>query len=188
VLEGTILSQGERYWVKSPDGTSKIVPDTEVKKYVKGAAAAAVSGTPVVPGAAVAPAASASADLASTKRKADAVETPLAAVTLWQKFIEAKPSPADLATAKAETDKWQKMADEGAEKVNGKWVTGDALKELHGKVRDKLRQAAEDMHSEKTLQALKTLEEVRKMYPNSFEANFFTGYLTLLEHKDKDAI
>jgi S1-C subfamily serine protease len=44
------------------------------------------------------------------------------------------------------------------------------------------------MESQRTIQALKTLDEVRKMYPNSFEANFYTGYLMLLEHKDKDAI
>src|SRR5712664_3533546 len=33
VLEGTILSQGDKYWVKSADGTSKIVPASDVKKY-----------------------------------------------------------------------------------------------------------------------------------------------------------
>jgi S1-C subfamily serine protease len=192
VLEGTVLTQGDKYWVKGADGKSQIVAAKDVKKYVKGSGAvtpaAGATGTATAAPTASVSAAAGSADFASVKRKADAVETPMAAVTLWQKFTESKPSAADLAAAKAEMDKWQKMADEGAEKVNGKWVSGEAMKELHAKVRDKLRQAAEDMHNEKTLQALKTLEEARKLYPNSFEANFMTGYLTLLEHRDKDAI
>jgi S1-C subfamily serine protease len=184
VLEGTILSQGDKYWVKSADGTSKIVPASDVKKYVKGSIAPAGPTATAAPAAPSAPV----GDLAAVKRKADAVETPMSAVTLWQKFVESKPAAGDLANAKTEMEKWQKMADEHAERVNGKWITGEPLKELHAKVDAKIRQAMEDMHNEKTLQALKTLDEARKIYPNSFEANFFTGYLTLLEHKDKDAI
>ena len=192
VLEGTILSQGEKYWVKAADGTSQLIAKTDVKKWVKGSGAAiapkpgaGAAGTP----ANVAPAtATGGADFAAAKRRADGVDVPMSAVTAWQKFLETKPATADAASAKVEMDKWQKMVDDGAEKVNGKWMSGEPLKELHAKVRDKLREAAEDMHGEKTLQALKTLDEVRRMYPNSFEANFYTGYLTLLEHKDKDAI
>src|SRR5690349_18124017 len=33
-LEGTVLSQGDKYWVKKTDGTSQIVPKTDVKKLV----------------------------------------------------------------------------------------------------------------------------------------------------------
>ena len=191
VLEGTILSQGEKYWVKSAEGSSQVIPKSDVKKYVKGSGAPVVSGkgaTPSTPGGATPVTPAVSADIAAVKRRAEAVEVPLTAVTIWLKFTESKPAAADLATAKTEMEKWQKLANDGAEKINGKWLSGEPLKELHTKVRDKLRQAAEDMQSEKMLQALKTLDEVRRMYPNSFEANFYTGYLTLLEHKDNDAI
>src|SRR5207244_4091115 len=101
VLEGTILSQGDKYWVKSADGTSKIVPASDVKKYVKG------SISPAGPTATAAPAAPSApvGDLAAVKRKADAVETPMSAVTIWQKFVESKPSGTDLATAKTEMEK-----------------------------------------------------------------------------------
>ena len=189
ILEGTILSQGEKYWVKAADGTSQLIAASDVKKLVKGSGAAIPGTKTPTAGTGATPSIPAGgADFGAAKRRADAVEVPMSAVTIWQKFIETKPAAADLAAAKAEMEKWQKMVNDGAEKVNGKWLSGDPLKELHAKVRDKLRQAAEDMQNERTLQALKTLDEVRRMYPNSFEANFYTGYLTLLEHKDKDAI
>ena len=194
IIEGMILTQGEKYWVKKADGTSQVVLVKDVKKLMKGSpapAGAAATGTPAATAGTAGSTPSiptTTADIASVKRRMDAVENPMTAVTGWQKYIESKPSATDLKTAKAEQAKWQKMADDRAEKVNGKWVFGDALKELHTKVRDKLEQAFIDMESQKTLQALKTLEEVRKMYPKSFEANFWTGYMYLLEHKDKDAI
>ena len=195
VLEGTVLTQGDKFWVKKTDGTSQVVPAADVAKHVHGSGAAkpaiggavgtgaTPTGTSVPP-----PTAAESSDIGAVRRRAEAVEVPMSAVTIWQKYIDSKPVGENLSTAKAEIDKWQKMATDGAEKVNGKWLVGAPLKDLHAKVHDKLMQAFEDMTSEKTLQALKTLNEVRKMYPNSFEANFWTGYMTLLEHKDKDAI
>src|SRR5437763_1415852 len=69
-LEGTVLSQGDKYWVKKTDGTSQIVPKTDVKKLVTGAAAAAAS----TPGAATAAPSVGTADFAATKGKADRVE------------------------------------------------------------------------------------------------------------------
>lgn len=204
VIEGTVLSQGEKYWVKKGDGTSQLIPKTDVKTYGKGPAPAVTTpgaaGTGTAKPAGVAgstgtastptpvPSAGGTGDFAATKTKADKVEVPMAAVTIWQKFLDTKPSAADAAAAKTEMDKWQKMSDDGAEKINGKWLQGEALKDFHKKVQEKLKTAAEQMHGQQTLQALKTLEEVRRMYPNSFEANFLTGYLNLLERKDKDAI
>ena len=107
VLEGTVLSQGEKYWVKKADGTSQIVPKGDVKKLVTGAAAAGTSTTPG--GATAAPSSLGMADFAATKSKAERVEVAMAAVTIWQKFLDSKPPAADVTAGKSELDKWQKM-------------------------------------------------------------------------------
>src|SRR5258706_6373756 len=72
VVEGTILSQGEKYWVKGADGKSKLIPKSDVKKYVTGTPAPAATGTPATPSAAPpAPAVTGgSGEFAATKRKA----------------------------------------------------------------------------------------------------------------------
>src|SRR5947209_10199435 len=68
VVEGTILSQGEKYWVKGTDGKSKIIQKSDVKKYVTGAAAATpATGTPA---AATPGPIGGSGDFNATKRKA----------------------------------------------------------------------------------------------------------------------
>src|SRR5438874_1274579 len=69
---------------------------------------------------------------AATKAKADKVESPIIAVQLWEKFIDAKPapSPADLEAAKAELANWQKLQKDKAERINGKWVGGEEKRKL----------------------------------------------------------
>ena len=58
------------------------------------------------------------------------IETPLAAVTLWQAFIDSKPNKQELDAARAEMAKWKKLAEGGAEKIKGKWVGGDERKQI----------------------------------------------------------
>jgi S1-C subfamily serine protease len=120
--------------------------------------------------------------------KADRVTAPLAAVTLWQKFIDENPKDPDLAKAQTEMDKWQKLADGEAEKIGGKWVGGEERKAILEKA-DKLnKEGWEMMQKNQTLPAIRKFEEALKAYPNSFRANFFMGYLNILADKHNESV
>src|SRR5678815_2143512 len=88
VLDGTVIKQGDNYWVKTPDGKRKVIPVTDVKSLEKGSGPSVPAATPTAkPGAAApkadaaeaSPAASTSAklDYAGTERKASSVDAPL---------------------------------------------------------------------------------------------------------------
>src|SRR6476620_2543449 len=106
VLDGTVIRQGDNYWVKTPDGKRKVIPVADVKSLQKGsvppALKAAAPSSPEPHDAAPAATAGARLDYASTERKASSVDAPLAAVTLWQAFIDSKPNKDELAAAQAE--------------------------------------------------------------------------------------
>jgi S1-C subfamily serine protease len=138
-------------------------------------------------GAAVAPKGSTPAFLAA-KRKADSVETPMAAVSIWQEFIDNNPKSVDLDAAKSEMAHWQILADDGAEKINGKWIGGDERKAIVEKARKLTVEANEDLRNDQTLAAVKKLQDAAKIYPNSFEVNFLLGYVSLLQNKLDDSI
>src|SRR5256885_10765537 len=126
-VEGRVIPQGERDWVKLPDGSTKYIDKDKVAGLTKGdsptapSTPAGATSKPATPGA--------TATFASVKSKAELVDTPLLAVQMWQKFIDAKPSAPDLAQANAELSKWQKLSDSGAEKINGKWIGGGVKKQ-----------------------------------------------------------
>jgi S1-C subfamily serine protease len=117
---------------------------------------------------------------ANAKQKADKVEVPLAAVGIWQAFIDSNPNSPDLEAAKAELEKWKQLNKDQAEKINGKWVSGEERKKLLKKVESLLEEAiaAEENN---TINAIKKYEEAVKLYPNSFEAHFRLGYFYLLK-------
>jgi S1-C subfamily serine protease len=196
VLEGRVAQQGDKYWIKLNSGESRTIPKTSVKEWKKGAAAAA-GGAPAAgaTGAAKAPAADANTpatpapkggvivgkstaplSFAETKSRAERVDAPLAAVGLWQSYIDANPDSPDLAEAKVEIDKWKKMDKDKSEKINGKWVGGEERKKLIEKVSKLLNDAEEMQHNNQTVKAVQKLEEAVKIYPNSFRANFELGY------------
>jgi len=100
------------------------------------------------------------------------------AVTIWEKYIDSNPSPADLTAAKAELDKWTKYEKDGAERINGKWIGGEERRALMRQVNQLCSEAREQMDNQ-TLQAMEKYEKALKLYPNSFEANFALGYLYL---------
>src|SRR5438105_3759552 len=94
-MEGRVIPQGDRYWVKLPDGSTKYIDKDKVASLTKGDSpvapatpAAGATTKPATPGA--------TASFASVKSKAELVESPALAVQMWQKFIEAKPSASDL--------------------------------------------------------------------------------------------
>lgn len=186
-LEGSVIPQGTNFWIKLPDGTSRTVQGYEVVKRIPGSGSASnatssgASGTVTATG-------GGSSSFEATRRKADASETTAGALALWQSFLAGNPSPAEAEKAHAEQTKWQGLADAHAEKVGTKWLVGEELKEFETKIKEKLEAYLSEVKENQTIQALKTLEEIRTLYPNSFEANFLCGYAVLLERKWNDAI
>src|SRR5690348_2278688 len=93
VVEGTVIKQGERYWVKSADGTTQYIPLTDVKSLQKGNGAPKPGdATPTTPTPDTGSITGFSSSLAATQRKANAVDDPISAVSIWQAFIDSKPS------------------------------------------------------------------------------------------------
>lgn len=209
VLEGTVIPRGDgSYWVKTSDGTTRTVAASDVASNGKGAAAkppapagpatpAAKAGAPgstpaptpppAVAGATPAKPAGANLSFTGTKARANSVETALAAVTIWQQWVDNSPTSPDLPAAKEELAKWKGLADSGAEKINGKWIGGDERKQIVDKARALEKEARELMESKQSLQAVKKLEEAAKIYPNSFETNFNLAYLYMIEHNEAKA-
>jgi S1-C subfamily serine protease len=182
----SVMRMGNQVRVKTPDGNWRTIPASQVKEVIRGnaGAAGAGAGTTIPPkGADVPPAAKAQAgtstSFAHTKAKADGVDAPIVAVSLWEKFIDTKPAPADLEAAKAELAKWQQLQKDNAERINGKWVGGEDRKKLLKEVDELVQQGAKDLQGAQTVQGIKKLEDALKKYPNSFEANFTLGYFYL---------
>jgi S1-C subfamily serine protease len=181
-VEGRVIPQGDRYWVKLADGSTKYIEKDKVASFSKGDSPSAAPVPASVAGGATKPASPASSgSFASVRSKAELVESPDLAVQMWQKFIDANPSPADLAQAKTELSKWQKLSDTGAEKINGKWIGGDEKKELLKNVREMVEEGYKAIENNQSLEGTKKLEEAMKIYPNSFEVNYLLGYFYLVK-------
>ena len=207
VLEGRVIEQGDKYWIKLSDGSSRIVPKNEVLAWDKGDAKAkpatpppaaggntpgagagtgAGVGTGTSPGGA-APSANAGSGIPTgvsgafqaLKGKADKVDQPILALTMWDKFIDSNPSAADLEAAKAELAKWQKLQKDKAERINGKWVGGEERKKLIKEYETLVKEGYEQVHGNQFVEGIKKLKKAQSMYPNGFEANFELGYYHL---------
>jgi S1-C subfamily serine protease len=185
VLEGKVIPQGSGYWIKTADGKTQVIPGEQVASFQR----SPVAGAPAAPQLSPAKAGSSEAapssaggaiSFALAKSRADKVESPVLAVSIWEKFIESNPASADdLANAKAELSAWQKLQKDNAEKINGKWIGGDEKKKLFKQVNELVRQGEQDLHGTQTVEGVKKLEEALKLYPNSFAANFELGYFYL---------
>jgi S1-C subfamily serine protease len=196
------MKLGKEYRVKTPDGQTLTVREADVKQIIKGTSVSGdritgvganttaggpnASGSPATPSGkppVVPPSGKAttggSSSFANIKARADAVESPIIAVTIWEKFIDAKPPHGDLERAKEELAKWQKLQKENAEKINGKWIGGDERKQLLKRVDDLIEEGSKALEGNQTVQGMKKFEEALKLYPNSFEANFLMGYYYL---------
>lgn len=187
-IEGTVIKFGNTYRVKLPDGQTRIVPEAEVKQVIKGgssSAAPAATPPPVpTPSPGAAKGAATGGAFATAKAKADRVEIPLAAVGIWQAFIDKHPNSADLEAGKAELERWKQLNKDGAEKINGKWISGEERTKLLKRVEDLVNDAIRAEESN-TLAAIKKYEEAVKLYPNSFEAHFRLGYFYLVKGGNK---
>src|SRR5688572_11888313 len=164
-IEATsVMRMGSQVRLKMTDGSTRTISSSLVKEVIRGkttasGAAAGASGAPGAPGdvtggttvppkGSVAPPAAAkapagtSSSFAHAKSKADAVDAPIVAVSLWEKFIDTKPPAADLEAAKAELAKWQQLQKDNAERINGKWVGGEDRKKLLKEVDELVNQGA----------------------------------------------
>jgi len=173
VLEGTVIKQADSYWIKTPDGKSRVIPLADVKSHVS-------ANAPTIPGTTLA--------FVNAKRRADAVESPVAAVAIWLKFLESKPADADRAAGDIELEKARKLAEDDAEKINGKWVGGPQRRAIVAKAVALCAAAAELIAQNQTLAAQKKLQEAVKAYPNCYQAIFSLGYLSLQAKNETDAI
>jgi len=189
-LEGRVIEQGDQYWIKLADGTTRLIPKANVKTHTRGdapppAAQPPAAGAP----AATRPGGAARSDLfLSTKRRADASESTGIAIGVWRKFVATNPPQADLEGATAELANWQRMAAEGAVKMQSKWVTGDDLKALQAKVKTLLTEADDLFRRNSTIQALRKLEEAQKAFPNYLPVTFMLGAIALRTNKVDDSI
>lgn len=176
VIEGEIRKVGRSYSVRTPDGKSQLIPEASVR---------AVDGVPIGPGpgSTPTPGSSGGSDFAAVKREADAINSnPALGVMLWKKFLQSNPSPADRTAAESELKFWEQLAEGNAERVNGKWVWGKDLEELHDKVRKLLEEAyAPGTRELNGVAGLRNLEQILRIYPQSFEANFEMGFHYLVQ-------
>lgn len=188
VLDGVAIKQGDKYWVKTADGQTRMIDAATVVSVGRGGETTPTPATGTGTGTLPAMPAAGANTFAAAMRKTQVVTNALAAVTIWQKFIDENPKDADLPTAQAELARWQKLADDGAERINGKWVGGNERKAILEKASKLTKEGWELMESNQTLQAIKKLEEAIHLYPNSFRAQFTMGYLMFLADKYPDSV
>lgn len=193
VLQGRTIRQSDGYWIKLEDGTTQTIPSEQIRSVEKTTTPEAAPSAPGPGSTSIAPATpapSSTASLSGVKRRADAVRAPMSAVAIWQQFIDSKPAPgdADLKTAHEQLAQWQKLADAGALKIKGKWISGDELKRTTDKLKELMKEHVELLRQNQTLAAVKKLEEAYAIYPDSYHITFELGYVSMLEHDQDKAI
>ncbi len=191
VLQGRTIRQSDGYWIKLDDGTTQTIPNDQIRS-VERATAPAPSASGSAPNASAPPAAAPQlgSSLAAVKRRADAVRAPLAGVAIWQQFIDSKPPPsdADLKVAHDQLAQWQKLADAGAMRIKGRWITGEELTQTRDKLKQLMTEHIQLLRENQTLAAIKKLEEAYAIYPDSYHITFELGYVSMLEHDQDKAI
>jgi S1-C subfamily serine protease len=175
VLEGTAIKTADGYWVKLSDGSTKTVASEDIQSVSNDSDATANPGAPDVG------TDGASQAFRTASNGATEAESSLAAVSIWQQFVDKYPDSPDIATAKQELDRWKKLAADGAEKINGVWIGGEDRKRILSQAEDLTRQAIDMLEKDETLQAIDKLKQSVKIYPNSFLTNYTLGYVTMQE-------
>lgn len=181
---GELKKLGNNYRMVMPDGTSQIIPVTEVveidgKPVGEAAAPASPTASTKTPNATPA---NAGAAFKAAKAKADRVDAPIAAVQIWEEFLDKNPAGPDADAAKLEKDNWDKLYKDNAERVKGKWIGGKDLKDLKKKCNDLLKEAiSPEDDGVNGVSGLKKLDDIIALYPNHFQANFYKGYYYLVQ-------
>ncbi|HEX4054637.1 MAG TPA: trypsin-like peptidase domain-containing protein [Tepidisphaeraceae bacterium] len=182
VLEGTVIKTADGYWVKTSDGTTKTVAAEDVQSVDNGDSDSAAS-----PDAGSVATDDASVAFRTAQDHASEAESALAAVSIWQKFVDKYPDSSDIPAARQELDRWKKLATDGAEKVNGQWVGGDQLRKIIAQADELTGQSVDMLEKDETLQAIDKLKQSVKIYPNSFMTNYALGYVSMQERDYDEA-
>jgi len=185
-IEGRVIDQGSKYWIKDAAGQSRLINKDDVVSWQKGStpSAAATPSAPATPSVTPASNIVAGRNFATVKAKADNCDTPIVAVALWQAFLDNKPAANEVEPAKAELKRWQEMVNGNAEKINGKWIYGEERKKLITHVHQLMKEGNEALIGNQTLVAIDKFEQAVRLYPNNFEANFELGYFNLVKGID----
>jgi S1-C subfamily serine protease len=170
VLEGVVIRQQDGYWIKTPDGNTRMLSDDDVASVTMDSPDADGSSAQAM----------SDAFRAARSRALDA-QTALAAVSMWQQFIDKFPDSPDLPQAQAELARWKSLAADGAERINGKWVSGEQRRKLVEQADDLTRQALEMLENKQTLAAIQMLQQSVRLYPNSFLTNFALGDVAMFQ-------
>jgi S1-C subfamily serine protease len=176
VLEGTAIKQADGYWIKTTDGETHQISSDQIASVEK-SNSSGDSGS----GSADSGSSAHSPDYSVAFSRARAAESPVAAVAIWQQFIDSKPAADDLAKAQQQLDQWKKLAASGAEKINGRWVGGEERKAILKQAGELTKEAMDMIQNHQELDSVKKLEEADRIYPNSYAVNFLLGLVALLE-------
>jgi tetratricopeptide (TPR) repeat protein len=180
-LEGTAIPEPSGYWFKGPDGQTRHIAADDITSVQRGPSANSSGPGSGEPG-------HFSGGIAVVRSRADAADSTLAAISLWQQFIDSHPSADDLKTAQSEMARWKKMQQDGAERIKGRWISGDERKAIVEKAVKLHQEGFALLKNNQTLQGIKKLEEAQAIYPNSFAATFTLGYLYTLQKDDAKAL
>ncbi|MEI8196660.1 MAG: trypsin-like peptidase domain-containing protein, partial [Phycisphaerae bacterium] len=209
VLRGSVMKNGSEYFIELPSGATRTVKEDDVKSFEKGAKAPTPTPVPATsrpaatqPGgggmSTTNPATTRPAlpripgppkglTFGQTRMKADQYLMPKPAARLWQTYINNNPTATDLEQAKSELTKWQKLIDQGAEKIDGKWIGGDQRKALVDKANALMSEGEKLFEADRSLMAIQKYEEAVKVYPNAYLALDFLGYMRYEMGKIDDA-
>jgi S1-C subfamily serine protease len=185
------MSSGQSYTIVLADGTRKIIKASDIRtidgKPLDGAAPASDAGGADTGGANTGGnTVTGNAGFMSAKSRADRVQDAIAAVTIWEKFVNENPNSPDIEQAKTELAMWQARYKDGAEKVKNKWLTGKEVKELREKVQKIVETGVRFEADDQITKAMKSYEEALALYPRHFLANFRFGYLILFRNRLSD--
>jgi S1-C subfamily serine protease len=181
VLEGTAIKQSDGYWIKTTDGETHQIPSDQIASVEK-------SNSSSDSGSADPGSSPHSPNYSVAYSRAQAADSPVAAVAIWQQFIDAKPSADDLAKAQQQLDEWKKLAASGAEKINGRWVGGEERDAIIKQAGELTKEAMDMLQNQQELESVKKLEEADKIYPNSYAVNFLLGSVSLLQKNPDKAM
>src|SRR5581483_4693 len=78
--------------------------------------------------------------------------------------------------------------DTGAERLNGRWVGGEELKNIQERAGKLIAEAEDLLKNNQTLQAIPKLQAAAKIYPNSDQVNYFLGKIAMEQRKYDDAL
>ncbi len=190
VIEGEVKRMGSSYQIKTPDGQYKLIRVDDVESItVDGNSGGAGVGSGTTGragsgGATARPTARTEGGFTQAywevKKRADNVEEPVKAVTLWERHLNRKDlNESERTSAEKELATWKKLYTEGAEKVKGQWLSGDDLKKLKDQTDQLVAQGVQHEAQKNVLAAVRSYNEAIRAYPNCFPAHFRLGYLEL---------